>query len=215
MAIVADGNRRWAYAHGLPVLDGYRAGANTLAARVRDAAELGVEQLTVYAFSTENWLRPTEEVQELVGMIGRRVEREAPKLHSEGVRMRFVGRREGVPAGLVEQMDRAQRLTEANCGMTLFVAFNYGGRAEIIDAAKRFEGCTEREFRECLYVPDMEDPDLIIRTGGEQRMSNYLLWQAAYSELVFRRELWPDFSRADLRECLRELGDRRRRFGRR
>jgi undecaprenyl diphosphate synthase len=175
--------------------------------------DLGVKELTVYSFSTENWTRPPEEVQGLMEMLSQRIENETPELHAEGVRMRFIGRREGVPTGIVELMRWAETLTADNRRVTLFVAFNYGGRAEILDAAARFEGGGEEEFRACLYAPDMHDPDLIIRTSGERRLSNYLLWQSAYSELVFREELWPDFTRESFEEALAEFSERRRRFG--
>jgi undecaprenyl diphosphate synthase len=213
VAIITDGNGRWARAHGVPVNDGHSAGADTVKARLRDATELGVEELTVYSFSTENWSRPAEEVQGLMEMFSRRIAGETPELHEEGVRMRFIGRREGVSEELVERMRWAEALTDQNRRITLFVAFNYGGRAEILDAARRFAGSTEEEFRNCLYAPEMHDPDLIIRTSGERRLSNYLLWQSAYSELVFRDELWPDFTREALEESLAEFSERRRRFG--
>ncbi|MFI5004538.1 MAG: polyprenyl diphosphate synthase [Solirubrobacterales bacterium] len=213
VAIIADGNGRWARSHGTPVNDGHEAGADTLKARLRDAVELGIEQLTVYSFSTENWSRPAGEVQGLIAMLAERIARETPELHREGVRMRFLGRREGVPGELVEQMNTAEALTADNRRLELFIAFNYGGRAEILDAARRYTGGGEEEFRRCLYVPEMHDPDLIIRTGGERRLSNYLLWQAAYSELVFRDELWPDFTREALKESLAEFNARHRRFG--
>jgi undecaprenyl diphosphate synthase len=175
--------------------------------------ELGIEELTVYAFSTENWSRPGAEVHGLMEMISRRLVSETPQLHEEGVRMRFIGRRDGIPAELIEQIDWAQSLTAANGRLQLFIAFNYGGRAEILDAARRFDGSSEEEFRRLLYAPEMHDPELIIRTGAERRLSNFLLWHAAYSELVFRDELWPDFSRAALEHSLREFSERRRRFG--
>jgi undecaprenyl diphosphate synthase len=213
VAIITDGNGRWARARGVPVNEGHSAGADTVKARLRDAAELGIEELTVYSFSTENWSRPAAEVQGLMEMFFRRIAGETPELHEEGVRMRFIGRREGVSQELVAQMEWAEALTDANERITLFVAFNYGGRAEILDAARRFEGETEEEFRACLYAPEMHDPDLIIRTSGERRLSNYLLWQSAYSELVFREELWPDFTRAALEQSLAEFAERRRRFG--
>jgi len=213
VAIITDGNGRWARARGLPVNDGHSAGADTVKARLRDAAELGVKELTVYSFSTENWSRPPEEVQGLMEMFAKRITEETPELHAEGVRMRFIGRREGVATDLVERMAWAEALTDANSRITLFVAFNYGGRAEIIDAARAFEGGDEGEFRKLLYAPEMHDPDLIVRTSGERRLSNYLLWQSAYSELVFRDELWPDFSRKALEESLAEFSERRRRFG--
>ncbi len=213
VAIITDGNGRWARARGLPVNDGHSAGADTVKARLRDAVELGIEELTVYSFSTENWSRPPEEVQGLMDMFSARIARETPELHEEGVRMRFIGRRERIDARLTEQMRWAEELTGANSRITLFVAFNYGGRAEIVDAARRFDGDSEEEFRACLYAPEMHDPDLIIRTSGERRLSNYLLWQSAYSELVFREELWPDFTREALEQSLAEYAERRRRFG--
>ena len=214
VAIITDGNGRWAKERGLPVLAGHEAGADTVKARLRDAVDLGVEELTVFSFSTENWRRSEEEVAALMGMFARRIERETPELHAEGVRMRFIGRRDApVPEHLVERMEWAEGLTRENTRITLFVAFNYGGRAEIVDAARTFTGNDEREFRAHLYAPEMHDPDLIIRTSGEQRISNYLLWQGAYSELVFREELWPDFSRQAFEQSLEEFNARRRRFG--
>jgi undecaprenyl diphosphate synthase len=213
VAIITDGNGRWARARGLAVNEGHSAGADNVKARLRDAVEFGVKELTVYSFSTENWSRPLEEVRGLMEMFGRRISAETPELHQEGVRMRFVGRREGVDPDLLGRMSWAEALTDANARITLFVAFNYGGRAEILDAARSFEGGGEEEFRKHLYAPEMHDPDLIIRTSGERRLSNYLLWQSAYSELVFREELWPDFSREALRQSLAEFSERRRRFG--
>jgi undecaprenyl diphosphate synthase len=213
LAIITDGNGRWARARGRPVNDGHSAGADTVKARLRDAAELGIEEFTVYSFSTENWSRPAEEVQGLMEMFSQRIAGETPELHAEGVRMRFIGRREGVGERLREQMLWAEELTRSNTRITMFVAFNYGGRAEILDAARSFTGSTEEEFRACLYAPEMHDPDLIIRTSGERRLSNYLLWQSAYSELVFREELWPDFTREALEQSLAEYAERRRRFG--
>lgn len=167
----------------------------------------------MYSFSTENWSRPTQEIHELISVLAARIERETPELHDDGVRMRFIGRRDESPTELGALMDRAESLTRANRRITLCIAFNYGGRAEILDAAKRFQGNTEDDFRRCLYAPDLHDPDLIIRTGGERRLSNYLLWQAAYSELDFRDEMWPDFSRAALQESISQFGIRSRRFG--
>jgi undecaprenyl diphosphate synthase len=213
VAIITDGNGRWARARGLPVNEGHDAGADTVKARLRDAVQLGVRELTVYSFSTENWSRPAEEVNGLMAMFARRIAGETPELHEEGVRMRFIGRREGISAELVQRMDWAESLTDANRRITLFVAFNYGGRAEIVDAARAFSGGSEEDFRRLLYAPELHDPDLIIRTSGERRLSNYLLWQSAYSELVFRDELWPDFTREALEQCLAEFSERRRRFG--
>jgi undecaprenyl diphosphate synthase len=213
VAIITDGNGRWARARGVPVNEGHSAGADTVKARLRDAAELGVHELTVYSFSTENWSRPAEEVQGLLEMFSRRIAGETPELHQEGVRMRFIGRRAGISQELAERMSWAEALTAKNSRITLFVAFNYGGRAEILDAARQFTGSSEEEFRRCLYAPEMHDPDMIIRTSGERRLSNYLLWQSAYSELVFREELWPDFTREALEQSLAEFSERRRRFG--
>jgi undecaprenyl diphosphate synthase len=213
VAIITDGNGRWAARQGVSVEAGHSAGADNVKARLRDAVEFGVRELTVYSFSTENWSRAPEEVAGLMRMHGERIEVETPELHEEGVRMRFIGRREGVEPRLVERMAWAEELTGANDRITLFVAFNYGGRAEIVDAARNFTGTTEEEFRAQLYAPEMHDPDLIIRTSGEQRLSNYLLWQSAYSELVFRDELWPDFTREAFAESLAEFEARRRRFG--
>jgi undecaprenyl diphosphate synthase len=213
VAIITDGNGRWAQQRGLPVLDGHRAGADTVRARLRDAVELGIKELTVYSFSTENWTRPPEEVEGLMAMLAERIDRETPELKEEGVRMRFIGRRERIGAELIERMDWAERETAENDRITLFVAFNYGGRAEILDAARAFDGGDEEDFRRGLYAPEMHDPDLLIRTSGEQRLSNYLLWQCAYSELVFREELWPDFSREAFEAALRTYDERQRRFG--
>jgi undecaprenyl diphosphate synthase len=214
VAIITDGNGRWAKRRGLPVMAGHEAGADAVKARLRDAVDLGIDELTVYSFSTENWSRSPQEVAALMAMMGRRIDAETPELHEEGVRMRFIGRRaDPVPDTLIERMSWAEQLTAGNTRITLFVAFNYGGRAEIVDAARTFTGDSEADFRAQLYAPDMHDPDLIIRTSGEQRISNYLLWQGAYSELVFRDELWPDFSRAAFVQSLDEFAARQRRFG--
>jgi undecaprenyl diphosphate synthase len=213
VAIITDGNGRWAKQHGVSVAAGHNAGADTVKARLRDAVDLGVRELTVYSFSTENWSRPATEITALMRMFSRRIKGETPDLREEGVRLRFIGRREGISAGLARQMDWAEEQTANNDRITLFVAFNYGGRAEILDAARRFEGGGEDEFRALLYAPEMHDPDLIIRTSGEQRLSNYLLWQSAYSELVFRDELWPDFTRQAFEESLAQYAGRRRRYG--
>jgi undecaprenyl diphosphate synthase len=213
VAIITDGNGRWAERRGLPVIEGHRAGADVVKARLRDAVELGVRELTVYSFSTENWTRPKSEVDGLMAMFAERIDRETPELHDEGVRMRFIGRRDRLDPELLRRMEWAERLTGANERITLFVAFDYGGRAEIVDAARIFSGGTEADFRRHLYAPEMHDPDLLIRTSGERRISNYLLWQVAYAELVFRDELWPDFSRAAFEESLAEYAARTRRFG--
>ena len=213
VAIITDGNGRWAQQRELPVVEGHRAGADAVKARLRDAVELGIEELTVYSFSTENWSRPRDEVEGLMAMFAERIDGETPELNEEGVRMRFIGRRDGVPDELQDRMDQAEQITARNERITLFVAFNYGGRAEILDAARAFDGGDEKDFRRGLYAPEMHDPDLLIRTSGEQRISNYLLWQCAYSEFVFREELWPDFGREAFEDSLRIYEERQRRFG--
>jgi undecaprenyl diphosphate synthase len=214
VAIITDGNGRWAKQRRLPAIAGHEAGADVVKQTLKDAVSLGIEELTVYSFSTENWSRNDDEVAGLMEMFGRRLEVETPELHAEGVRMRFVGRRdERIAPALLERMDWAERTTAGNDRITLFVAFNYGGRAEIVDAARTFTGSTEAEFRAHLYAPDMHDPDLLIRTSGEQRISNYLIWQTAYSEFVICDELWPDFSRAVLERAMDEFASRQRRFG--
>jgi undecaprenyl diphosphate synthase len=213
VAIITDGNGRWAQARDLPVAEGHKAGADVVKDRLRDAAEFGIRELTVYSFSTENWSRSAEEVTALMRMFSQRILSETPQLKAEGVRMRFIGRRDRIASALLEQMDWAEAETAHNDRITLFVAFNYGGRAEIVDAAARFTGGSEEDFRRLLYAPDMHDPDLVIRTSGEQRTSNFLLWQSAYSELMFRDELWPDYSREAFRATLDEFEARTRRFG--
>lgn len=213
VAIIMDGNGRWAAERDLPVLEGHRRGAKTLKQTVKDAVGLGIEQLTVYAFSTENWARPRDEVTGLMEMFGELIVSETPELHGEGVRMRFVGRRGEVSERMQEQMAWAEAETAANQRMTLFVAFNYGGRAEILDAAERYEGGGEEAFAKLLYAPEMGDPELVIRTSGEERLSNFLLWQSAYAELFFTDVLWPDFDRATLAAALQAYAARRRRFG--
>jgi undecaprenyl diphosphate synthase len=213
VAIIMDGNARWATERGLPVLEGHRVGAQTLKQTVRDAVKLELLELTVYAFSTENWTRPRWEVDGLMKMFAELIESETPELDEEGVRMRFIGRREGVSDDLRSRMSWAEEKTAGNDTMTLYVAFNYGGRAELVDAARRFGEGDEDEFAKFLYAPEMNDPDILIRTSGERRLSNYLLWQSAYSELIFTDTLWPDFSEADLRAALEEFDARERRFG--
>jgi undecaprenyl diphosphate synthase len=213
VAIIMDGNARWATERGKPVLEGHRVGAQTLKQTVRNAVSLDIEELTVYAFSTENWTRPKWEVDGLMAMFAELIESETPELDEQGVRMRFIGRRDEVSEELRERMDWAERETEGNDRMTLFVAFNYGGRAEIVDAARRFSEGDEDDFAKLLYAPEMNDPDILIRTSGERRLSNYLLWQCAYSELIFSEALWPDFDRDDLAAALAEFDARERRFG--
>jgi undecaprenyl diphosphate synthase len=214
VAIITDGNGRWAKQRGLPAIKGHEAGADVVKERLRDAVEFGIKELTVYSFSTENWSRSKAEVAGLMRMFARRIDAETPELNAEGVRMRFIGRRAApVSPRLIEKMEWAEAETAANDRITLFVAFNYGGRAEIIDAARAFAGGDEEDFRRLLYAPDMHDPDLIIRTSGEQRVSNFLTWQSAYAEFVFRDELWPDFTREAFAASLAEFTSRQRRFG--
>jgi undecaprenyl diphosphate synthase len=213
VAIITDGNGRWAQQRDLPVIEGHKAGADVVQERLRDAVEFGIKELTVYSFSTENWTRPKQEVDGLMTMFAERIDSETPELKEEGVRMRFIGRRDGISDELTSRMDWAEAETGDNDRISLFIAFNYGGRAEILDAAAAYEGGGEEAFQSQLYAPEMHDPDVLIRTSGEQRISNYLLWQCAYSELVFRDELWPDFSREAFRAALDEYEERQRRFG--
>jgi undecaprenyl diphosphate synthase len=213
VAIIMDGNARWAAQRDLPVLAGHREGAQALKRIVKDAVRLELSELTVYAFSTENWSRPTDEVQGLMAMFAELIRSETPELKEQGVQMKFIGRRKSLSAELRLMMDEATEETAENDRLKLFVAFNYGGRAELLDAARRFDGETEEEFAALLYAPEMTDPDLVIRTSGEHRLSNYLLWQTAYSELHFTDVLWPDFGEADLVEALEEFEKRGRRFG--
>lgn len=213
VAIIMDGNARWAKQRDLPVLEGHRSGAQTLKRTVKDAVRNSLEELTVYAFSTENWSRPREEVDGLMQMFAELIRSETPELKSEGVSLRFIGRRDGLSTELLEMMDWAKAETADENRLILYVAFNYGGRAEILDAAERFEGGDEDDFRQALYAPEMSDPDLVIRTSGEHRLSNYLLWQTAYSELHFTDVLWPDFTEADLVAALNDYESRGRRFG--
>jgi undecaprenyl diphosphate synthase len=213
VAIIMDGNARWATERGLPVLAGHRQGAKALKQTVRNAVELGLKELTVYAFSTENWTRPRDEVEGLMEMFAELIESETPELHEEGVRMRFIGRRDEVSELLQEKMAWAEGVTAGNERMTLFVAFNYGSRAEILEAAERYDGGGEDAFAKLLYAPEMNDPDLLIRTSGESRVSNFLLWQTAYSEFVFSDVFWPDFDMDELKSALDEFEARERRFG--
>jgi undecaprenyl diphosphate synthase len=213
VAIIMDGNARWAEKHDLPVLEGHREGARTLKRTIRDAKALGIEELTAFAFSTENWTRPLWEVTGLMEMFGELIDSEVPELHEEQVRLRFVGRREQITDRLREKIEWAEDLTREHVARTVFIAFDYGGRAEILDAAREYAGGGEEEFKSRLYAPDMHDPDLVIRTSGEQRLSNFLLWQSAYSELYFSDKLWPDFDREELAAALAEYISRQRRFG--
>ncbi|HEX7165484.1 MAG TPA: polyprenyl diphosphate synthase [Acidimicrobiales bacterium] len=218
---VMDGNGRWATRRGLRRTEGHAAGEDALFDTVEGALELGVSWLSVYAFSTENWRRPQDEVRFLMHFNERILTDRRDELHERGVRIRFAGRRDWrVPKRLVRRMDEALELTAGNKAMTLVIAFNYGGRAEIVDAVRHLvekglppSKIDERAIREALYVPGMPDPDLVIRTSGEHRISNFLLWEIAYSELVFTDVLWPDFRREHLFDAVREYQRRARRFG--
>jgi undecaprenyl diphosphate synthase len=220
IAIIMDGNGRWASKRGLSVADGHRAGSRALRPIVETAIDLGVESLAVYAFSTENWARPEEEVDALMEIFAETIERELPDLVKQGVRVRFIGRRDRAPEELRARMAAVEDETRHNERLGLWVAIDYGGRAELVEAARRLvaagidpEDVDENTFAAQLYAPAMPDPDLLIRTSGELRISNFLLWQLAYSELVFVDTLWPDFGPDELREALAAYAQRRRRFG--
>jgi undecaprenyl diphosphate synthase len=217
VAIIMDGNGRWAERRGLPVAEGHRAGTKALRRTVEAAIDLGVETLIVYAFSTENWSRPEGEVEDLMEIFGETIERELPDLARQGVRARFLGRRDRAPDELRAQMEGLEDETAHNERLNLWIAFDYGGRAELVEAARRLveagEEPTEESLRAQLYAPELPDPDLLIRTSGELRISNFLLWQLAYSELVFLDVLWPDFGAAELEDALAAYAQRRRRFG--
>ena len=212
IALIVDGHRRWAAARGLPVAEGYQAGFDTALARVLDARELGIQEMTIFAWSTESWRRSDEHVQAFLEAAERSIAASTPVVAQRGVRMRFIGVRSGLPSGLVDQMRQAEELTASNCDLKLFLAVNYSGRQELEDAVSAFAGNGDT-VREHLYAPEMHDPDLLIRTGGDMRLSNFMLWQLAYTELVFRDEHWPDFDRSCFEECLAEFETRRRRFG--
>lgn len=226
VAIIMDGNARWARARGLSVLEGHRAGAESMKRAVKSSVELGIKELTVYAFSTENWNRPSDEVDGLMAMFTELIASETPELDRQGVKIKFIGRKRGIDGSLAEKMDWAESETSSNDRLKLFVAFNYGGRKEIVDAAMKFSnrsGLSEQEiesdddkevsFASCLYAPDMNEPELLIRTSGEKRISNFLLWQCAYTELYFTDVLWPDFDRSNLKLALEDYESRMRRFG--
>ncbi len=221
VAVVMDGNGRWARQRGLPRTEGHAAGEAAMFDTVEGALDLGLSWLTMFAFSTENWRRPPDEVRYLMHFNEGILTRHRDDLNSKGVRIRFAGRRDWrVPRRVLKRMDESIALTEANRRMTLTMAFNYGGRAEIVDAVKRMvsEGIpadkiNERTLRSHLYYPDQPDPDLVIRTSGEYRISNFLLWQLAYSELVFDEVLWPDFRRGHLFAAVRDFQQRQRRYG--
>src|SRR5215212_7735909 len=211
-----DGNGRWAKRRRLPVAAGHRAGTRALRRTVEAAIELGVHDLTVYAFSTENWSRPADEVEALMEIFGETIDRELRDLAEQGVRVRFIGRRDRAPADLRARMEAMEDRTELNARLNLWVAFDYGGRAELVEAARRIVDSgvdaaeiDENVFAANLYAPELPDPDLLIRTSGERRISNFLLWQLAYSELVFADKLWPDFDDRDLRAALAEYASRR------
>jgi undecaprenyl diphosphate synthase len=232
LAIIMDGNGRWAQARGLPVAAGHRAGAKALRRVLEHALDLGIEEVTVYSFSTENWNRPKDEVEALMQLFVEMIDSQVPDMHERGARVRFVGRREGAPDELVRRIEEAEALTAGNTRMTLYIAFGYGGRRELLDAAQglaaeycacAFEGdvappeCApefgDDDLRRHLYAPEMHDPELLIRTSGELRISNFLLWQCAYSELYFSDRCWPDFGPDDLDAALADYAGRQRRFG--
>jgi undecaprenyl diphosphate synthase len=220
VAIIMDGNGRWAERRGLPVAEGHQAGTKALRRTVEAAIDLGVETLVVYAFSTENWSRPAGEVDSLMDIFGETIERELPDLVRQGVRTRFIGRRDRASAGLREQMAKLEEETAGNKRLNLWVALDYGGRAELVEAARRLVEAgidpteiDENVLRVNLYAPELPDPDLLIRTSGELRISNFLLWQLAYSELVFIDTLWPDFGHSELEHALAAYANRRRRYG--
>jgi undecaprenyl diphosphate synthase len=220
VAIIMDGNGRWAQQRGLPVADGHREGTRALRRAVEAAIDFGVESLAVYAFSTENWSRPPDEVESLMEIFSETIERELADLAAAGVRTRFVGRRDRAPEELRRRMDALEQETAGNERLNLWIAFDYGGRAELVEAARRLvaygvaaEEIDESSLAGRLYGPELPVPDLLIRTSGEVRVSNFLLWQLAYAELVFVDRLWPDFGADDLRGALEEYASRRRRFG--
>jgi undecaprenyl diphosphate synthase len=220
VAIIMDGNGRWAEQRGLPVAEGHRAGTRALRRTVEAAIDFGVESLAVYAFSTENWTRPVDEVEDLMEIFGDTIERELPDLAREGVRVRFVGRRDRAPAGLLRQIEDLEHDTAENTRLRLWICFDYGGRAEVVEAVQRIvasgvgpDAVDEELIAANLADPEMPDPDLLVRTSGELRISNFLLWQLAYAELVFTETLWPDFGADDLRAALDQFAQRRRRFG--
>jgi undecaprenyl diphosphate synthase len=220
IAIIMDGNGRWARQRGLPVAAGHRQGTRALRRTVEAAIDLHVESVAVYAFSTENWTRPPDEVDALMEIFSETIDRELPELAKQGVRVRFIGRRDRAPRELQEKMDDMEAETATNGRLDLWIAFDYGGRAELAEAARRLveakvppEEIDEDTFARALYAPDLPDPDLLIRTSGELRVSNFLLWQLAYAELVFVDTLWPDFGEQELQRALSEYANRRRRFG--
>jgi undecaprenyl diphosphate synthase len=217
VAIVMDGNGRWATAKGVSVAEGHRAGSRALRPVVETAIDVGVESLAVYAFSTENWTRPGDEVEALMEIFGETIDRELVDLAKEGVRTRFVGRRDRAPDWLRAKLAELERATELETRLNLWIAFDYGGRAELVEAARRIAESgaevDEESFGRYLYAPEMPDPDLVIRTSGELRVSNFLLWQSAYAEFAFIDTLWPDFGPKEFRAAIEDYASRRRRFG--
>jgi undecaprenyl diphosphate synthase len=220
VAIIMDGNGRWASARGVGVAEGHRAGSRALRPVVETAIDLGVESLVVYAFSTENWSRSAEEVDALMEIFGETIDRELSDLAKEGVRTRFLGRRDRAPDWLRVKLAELEEATARESRLNLWIAFDYGARAEIVEAARRIvesgvepEDVDESLFAQHLYAAEMPDPDLVIRTSGELRLSNFLLWQSAYAELVFVDTLWPDFGPSEFRAAIEEYASRRRRFG--
>jgi undecaprenyl diphosphate synthase len=212
-----DGNGRWADARGLDVAEGHRAGSRALRPIVETAIDLGVDSLVVYAFSTENWTRSEDEVSALMDIFGETIDRELLDLAKEGVRTQFVGRRDRAPDWLRQKMAGLEAATAGETRLNLWIAFDYGGRAEIVEAARRLAesgaDVDDESFAQHLYAPEMPDPDLVIRTSGELRVSNFLLWQSAYAEFVFVDTLWPDFGPDEFRSALEDYAQRRRRFG--
>jgi undecaprenyl diphosphate synthase len=220
VAIIMDGSGRWAERRGVSIADGHRAGAKAVRRTVEAAIDLGLESLAVYAFSTENWTRPPDEVEALMEILAETIEREMPDLAAQGVRVRFIGRRDRAPDDLRARMEELEATTAGNTRLRLWVAFDYGGRAELVEAARRLveaglepDAVDEEQLAANLYAPEMPDPELVVRTSGERRVSNFLLWQLAYAELIFVDTLWPDFGADELREALAEYTRRRRRFG--
>ena len=217
VAIIMDGNGRWASGHDVSVAEGHRAGSRALRPVVETAIDLGIESLAVYAFSTENWTRSPDEVEALMEIFGETIDRELPDLAKQGVRTRFIGRRDRAPDWLQAKMTELEQATAAETQLSLWIAFDYGGRAEIVEAARRIaedgSDVDEESFGRYLYAPEMPDPDLVIRTSGELRISNFLLWQSAYAEYIFVETLWPDFGPESLRSAMEEYAQRRRRFG--
>jgi len=224
VAIIMDGNGRWAAARGLPRVEGHRRGVEVVRRTVRAAADIGIQYLTIFSFSAENWSRPETEIGELMGLLRRFIRNDLAELHRAGVRVRIIGERDGLAPDIGRLLTEAEELTKENDRLTLVVAFNYGARQEIVRAARRMaeqvavgrlkpDEIDVERLSQTLDAPEIPDPDLIIRTSGEQRLSNFLLWQSAYSELVFVPTYWPDFDRAALESAIREYQQRERRFG--